>query len=56
MQRKLWMYLHTFLLSSDNRIYTGYIKKKFSDKDHDDDDFIDFSIEEKKCQLLQENM
>ena len=52
MQRKLWMYLHTFLLSSDNRIYTGYIKKKFSDKDHDDDDFIDFSIEEKKMSVV----
>ena len=24
------------------------ILKNFSDKDHDDDDFIDFSIEEKK--------
>ena len=34
----------------------GILKKNFSDKDHDDDDFIDFSIEEKKCQLLQENM
>ena len=37
-------------------ILLRYIKKNFSDKDHDDDDFIDFSIEEKKCQLLLENM
>ena len=32
--------------------YRLYIKKKFSDKDHDDDDFIDFSIEEKKMSVV----